>query len=84
MPVGTTFESPVLSDDDAYDVAAFVGSQQRPRKSELERDFPNRLQKPVDAPYGPYIDGFSEEQHKYGPFEAIRAKLKELASQSSR
>jgi thiosulfate dehydrogenase len=78
MPIGTTFEAPLLSDDDAYDVAAYVNSQQRPEMSDLERDFPNRLQKPVDTAYGPYADGFSAEQHKYGPFEPIRAKVKEL------
>lgn len=83
MPFGTTFDAPLLTDDDAYDVAAYINSKQRPEKSELERDFPDRLQKPVDAPYGPYVDGFSAEQHKYGPYGPIRAKLKELAGQSA-
>jgi thiosulfate dehydrogenase len=80
MPIGTTFDAPLLSDDDAYDVAAYVNSKQRPEMSNLEKDFPNRLQKPVDTAYGPYVDGFSAEQHKYGPFEPIRAKVKELAA----
>jgi thiosulfate dehydrogenase len=35
---------------------------------------------PVDAPYGPYVDGFPAVQHKYGPFGPIRARLKELAA----
>jgi thiosulfate dehydrogenase len=78
MPVGTTFDSPMLSDEDAYDVAAYINSQQRPEKTNLDRDFPNRLQKPVDAPFGPHIDGFSVEQHKLGPYGPIRAKIKEL------
>ena len=76
----TTFDAPVLSDADAYDVAAYMNSLERPVKSNLEKDFPNKLQKPVDSPYGPYPDGFSPEQHKYGPFDAIRAKIRELAA----
>jgi len=38
------------------------------------------LQKPVDTPYGPYVDDFPPEQHKYGPFDPIRAKVRELAA----
>jgi thiosulfate dehydrogenase len=82
MPIGTTFDAPLLADDDAYDVAAYINSQARPDKPNLERDYPNRLQKPLDAPYGPYADGFSAEQHKYGPYEPIRARMRELAAQS--
>jgi len=82
MPFGTTFAAPELSDDDAYDVAGFVISQQRPHKADLAKDYPNRLQKPVDTPYGPYADGFNPIQHKLGPFGPIRTKLKELAAQS--
>jgi thiosulfate dehydrogenase len=81
MPFGTNFEEPLLSDDDAYDVAGYVNSQSRPQKAGLDRDFPNRLQKPVDTPYGPYADGFAPDQHKYGPYGPIRAKIKELAAQ---
>jgi thiosulfate dehydrogenase len=83
MPIGTTFNAPVLSDDDAYDVAGFINSHPRPQKANLDRDFPNRLQKPVDTPYGPYADGFSQQQHQFGPFEPIRAKLKELTAQAA-
>jgi thiosulfate dehydrogenase len=82
MPLGTTFDQPVLSDDEAYDVAGYINSQSRPQKANLAKDFPNRLQKPVNAPYGPYADCFSEQQHRLGPFAPIRAKLKELIAQS--
>ena len=82
MPVGTAFDAPLLTDDDAYDVAGYLSSQPRPEKSNLERDYPNRLQKPVDTSYGPFGDGFSAEQHKYGPYEPIRAKRKELQAPS--
>jgi len=83
MPMGTTYANPVLSDDDAYDVAGYVNSLPRPEKPNLDRDFPNRLQKPVDAPYGPYVDEFDAKQHKLGPFEPIRAALKELAARAT-
>jgi hypothetical protein len=33
-------------------------------------------------PQGPYIDGFGAEQHKFGPFGPIRAKLKDLAART--
>jgi len=82
MPLGTTFDAPVLSDEDAYDVAAYINSKVRPIKADLDKDFPNKLQKPVDTPYGPYADGFPAEQHKYGPFDPIRAKVRELQSAS--
>jgi thiosulfate dehydrogenase len=82
MPFGATFSSPVLTDDDAYDVAAYIVSQTRPEKRDLDKDFPIRLQKPVDTGYGPYADGFSREQHKLGPFDPIRIRVKELAAAS--
>jgi len=43
-----------------------------------ENDFPDLGLKPVDTPYGPYLDSYSVEQHKYGPFEPIRAALARL------
>lgn len=29
-------------------------------------------------PFPPFADGLPAEQHKYGPYDPIRAKLKEL------
>ena len=72
MPHGADYLNPQLSVEDAWDVAAYVVSQPRPHKQGLERDYPDLLLKPVDTPYGPYADGFSEQQHKYGPFAPIR------------
>jgi thiosulfate dehydrogenase len=83
MPLGTTFDAPVLSDADAYDVAAWINTLNRPAKPDLEKDYPVRSQKPVDTPYGPWADGFPAAQHKYGPYGSIRAKLKELAAENS-
>ena len=79
MPLGSSFDSPVLTNEQAYDVAGYIVNQNRPEKVDLDKDFPVRLQKPIDTPYGPYTDGFSVEQHRLGPFHPIRAKVKELA-----
>jgi thiosulfate dehydrogenase len=78
MPNGVSYILPRLTPEDAWDVAAFVVSQPRPRKADLDRDYPDRLQKPVDTPYGPYADGFSRDQHVYGPFGPIREELARL------
>lgn len=80
MPIGTTYAAPVLTDEEAYDVAAYLSSQDRPEKPNLDNDFPVRLQKPVDTPYGPYADDFSPEQHRFGPFEPIRATVRKLGA----
>jgi thiosulfate dehydrogenase len=82
MPLGTTFGAPVLTDEQAYDVAGYIISQSRPEKANLDKDFPVRLQKPIDTPYGPFADGFPAEQHRLGPFGPIRAKVKKLAAES--
>jgi thiosulfate dehydrogenase len=71
MPLGTTYKSPVLSVEDAWDVAAYMNSQQRPAKVGLDRDYPDRARKPVDAPFPPFNDSFSLEQHRLGPFQPI-------------
>ena len=74
MPLGATYRMPQLTDEEAWDVAAYVNCQKRPDK-DLSNDWPN--------PFGPYEDGFSEQQHKYGPFQPIadaRKKQKEQAS----
>lgn len=69
MPMGTTFENPQLTDEEAYDVAAYINSFERPVKSGKENDFPDLSKKPKDAPFPPYDDDISQEQHKYGPFD---------------
>jgi thiosulfate dehydrogenase len=69
MPLGQAD----LSDDQAYDVAAYINSHPRPEKSGLEADYPDRSKKPVDSPYPPYADPFPIEQHRLGPFAPIRA-----------
>ena len=82
-PEGATWQTPAVSVEGAWDVAAFIDSQPRPQKAQLDRDFPNRLQKPVDTPYGPYADGFDEARHKFGPFQPIREAIKALTASQS-
>jgi thiosulfate dehydrogenase len=84
MPHGADYLNPQLTIEQAWDVAAYVLSQPRPQRAGLSKDFPDLLNKPVDAPYGPYADGFSEKQHKYGPFAPIREEIKLLKSAASR
>ena len=83
MPHGTDYLNPQLSAEDAWDVAAYVLSQSRPHKAGLDKDFPDLLEKPVDAPYGPYADGFSAEQHKFGPFAPIQAAIARLKAEQA-
>ena len=72
MPNGASYNNTQLSDEEAWDVAAFVNTQPRPMMNLLQ-DWPKISGKPVDYPYGPYADGFDEKQHKYGPFGPIVA-----------
>jgi thiosulfate dehydrogenase len=73
MPLGVSYQNPQLSDEEAWDVAAFVNSQVRPNKN-TPKDWPDITKKPIDHPFGPYSDGFSETQHKFGPFKPIQEK----------
>lgn len=72
-----------LSDDEAYDVAAYVVSQPRPHKANLEQDFPARWNKPIDSAFPPYVHGFPAEQHKYGPFPPIGEAARKLAAEQA-
>ena len=65
-----TPESPVLTNEEAWDVAAFVNSQPRPHKDQ-QNDWPDVSKKPADFPFGPYADSFTQQQHKYGPYKPI-------------
>lgn len=64
--------SPKLSVEEAWDVSAYVNSMPRPQRR-FSEDWPDISKKPFDHPFGPYTDGFSEQQHKYGPFKPILA-----------
>ncbi|WP_336515022.1 c-type cytochrome [Pollutibacter soli] len=71
MPFGVRHDSSVVTNEQAWDIAAFVNSQPRPEKV-FEQDWPDITGKPFDHPYPPFADGFSAQQHKYGPFGPIK------------
>ena len=83
MPLGTPWDRPVLSEEQAYDIAAFINSMPRPERPGIEHDYPDLSKKPIDCPYPPYDDDFPQSQHAFGPFgpiaEAAKAKSKAKA-----
>jgi thiosulfate dehydrogenase len=83
MPNGTSYDKPRLTQRNAWDVAAYVISQPRPKRAGLDKDYPDLLQKGADTPYGPYADGFSQKQHEFGPYGPIKAALARLKTQKS-
>ncbi len=76
MPYGTDYAHPVLSAQDAFDVAAFIESQPRPHRQGNEQDFPDRSLKPVDATYPPFVGPFPPSQHLTGPWQPIQQWMK--------
>ena len=80
MPLGASYSNPQLTDSEAWDVAAYINSQPRPKHPFLKTDWPKIDGKPFDHPFGPYVDSFPEIQHKLGPFQPIvdwQKKMKE-------
>jgi thiosulfate dehydrogenase len=69
------WNKPVLTDEESIDVAAFINDDRihpRPQKNHPEiPDYPNLKVKPIDYDKGPYLDSFSEFQHKFGPYQPI-------------
>jgi len=79
MPFGATHEKEQLTNEEAWDVAAFVNSQPHPYKN-ISKDWPKITSKPYDFPYGPYADNlFTTTQRKYGPFAPIKNYYASLA-----
>jgi len=78
MPQGTNYKEPQLTDEEAWDVAAFINSQPRPHIA-VPKDWPDKVKKPVDHPFGPYADAFTEKQHKFGPYKPIADEQKKRA-----
>jgi thiosulfate dehydrogenase len=83
MPLGASHESSLLTDEETWDIAAFVNSQSRPHKN-TPNDWPDISKKPIDHPFGPYKDNFSEKQHKYGPFKPIQNAHKKIEQEKSK
>lgn len=67
-------DSSKINTEEAWDLAAFIISQPRPEKK-YPNDWPELASKPFDHPFGPYLDSFSELQHKYGPYASIEQAL---------
>jgi thiosulfate dehydrogenase len=68
-----SWDKPVLTDEEAMDVAAYVNDDKmhtRPQP-DLTNEYPVHKEKPLDYYWPPYDDPFSAEQHKYGPFKPI-------------
>lgn len=75
MPFGVSHGQSQLSNEECWDVAAYINSKPRPHK-DFPNDWPDISKKAIDHPFGPYSDSFSEQQHKYGPFEPIAMERK--------
>jgi len=80
MPKGTEYDHPVLSAQDAFDLAVFINTQPRPHRIGNERDFPDRALKPADATYPPFLGPFLPSQHLTGPWQPIQQWQKENAT----
>lgn len=52
MPNGATHDAPMLSDEDSWDVAAYVNSQPRP-KMNIAKDWPDASRSPLITPSAP-------------------------------
>lgn len=81
MPLGVSYEAPALPVEDAWDVAAYINSKPRPHYAARETDYPTLARKPVDAPFPPYADRFSAEQHRLGPFQPLLDDQKKAIEQ---
>jgi thiosulfate dehydrogenase len=77
MPFDAPAKAESLTDEEAWDVAAFVNTQPRPQVKFIA-DWPDISVKPLDYPFGPYADSFSELQHKFGSFEPIRRENEKM------
>ncbi|MAD42941.1 MAG: cytochrome C [Arcobacter sp.] len=69
MPLGATHENPILTDEEAYNVAAFMNqdSHYRPEKINRNNDFPDEIVKAPDV-YRPNIES---KEHQVGPYGKI-------------
>ena len=72
MPFGADYKNTQLTNEQAWDVAAFVNSRYHPFKN-ISTDWPKITAKPFDYPFGPFAENlFTADQHKYGPYGPIK------------
>ena len=69
MPLGASKDSPILTDEDAYNVAAYMNddSHFRPEKANRDKDFPDEVVKAPDT----YREGIESKEYKFGPYGKI-------------
>lgn len=66
-----SFEKPFLTDDQCWDVAAYINSMPRPG-FDISADWPDISKKPFDHPFGPFSDQRTEQDHKFGPWSIAK------------
>lgn len=74
------WDKPVLTDEEAYDVAAYVNDDElhtRPPVPPEAPNYPIAKERPIDFYLGPFADPFSSKQHKFGPYKEIFAWRKQ-------
>lgn len=70
MPFGADADNPILSVEQAYDIAGYLLSLPRAHREGRENDFPNPRFRPRDYPVPAYFKGDKNAliRAKYGPF----------------
>lgn len=76
MPYPSSYLNPMLTDEQAWDVAAYVNSRERPIKDFTGDYVTDPSKKPFDFPFLPYGDTFPETQHKFGPYTQMASAKK--------
>ena len=73
MPLGADNHNRILTDAQAYDVAAYINDYDKPRPVKKDRhlDFPDAKVKVPDSDIAPYNDDKNRHQHKFGPYKGI-------------
>jgi thiosulfate dehydrogenase len=80
-----SYDNPKLTIEEAFDVVAFINNDtihNRP-KPVTKTDYINLPHKPIDYDKGPYMDPFSETQHKYGPYQEIIDYYKKMGKKAN-
>lgn len=80
-----TYQNPKLTIEEAYDVVAFINNDtihKRPQPV-TKTDYASLPHKPIDYDKGPYLDPFSEAQHKYGPYKEIVDYYKKIGKKAN-
>ena len=76
MPYPLNYTNYILTDEQAWDVAAYANSRHRPIK-DFSHDYASDIsKKPYDFPFPPYADTLTEAQHKFGPYTGMASAKK--------